>query len=543
MFAIEVRLLAGRFVASSYNDRQVGEWPPHPSRLFSALVHTWADADEPDSSEREDLTWLEAQGAPQIACSGETDLVRRAVVTSFVPGNDPTALGRTAERERKSAQLAVAAERHRVEQTARTHKAAEKAATAYRATVVAAAGADPRAPLSVLEVLPEHRNRQPRHYPAIRPDDPVITYVWPTVDPDPGRRGRIDDLLARVARLGHSSTPVACRVSEQAPGPIGLVPTVGGRQFLRVPRPGLLDELEREFARHQGRRERTLSTDFAEYGSPRAVRPVAPSGVMAGDWIVVPIEQPALGLTRSLELTRAVRDAVVAADPTAEAYLTGRFGDGQPRPHAAFLPLADVGHQWATGLLRGVAIVLPRDASPEERSLVDRAMSAWELAGSPLLLPDGTAVETGVSHRAGRESGPAALWSDTLHALRPGLWRQPAPRWVSVTPVALDRHLDDPYRSPQALAVIARACAHAGLPEPVDVVLSPKSTLAGVPRAAGRDRRCAFPPFVAAGSGRSRQSAHAVITFAENVTGPVLLGAGRYLGRGLFLPVLPEAAR
>jgi CRISPR-associated protein Csb2 len=540
MLVIEIRLLAGRFGASSHNDRSAAEWPPHPGRLFSALVHTWADADEPDPVERADLVWLEALGAPRIACSSEDELTRRSVVTAYVPGNDPAALGKVAERERKAIALAEADEQHQAEQSTRSDKALAKARISYREVVAAAAAADPRAPLSVLEVLPEQRNRQPRLYPVVRPDNPVITYVWPDADLDPDRRDRLDGLLARMARFGHSATPVACRVRADAPERITYGPSDGGDLVLRVPRSGLLDELEREFARHQGRRERTLPADFATYGPPGATRAPSRSGVLAGDWIVLPLEQPALGLARSLELTRAFRDALAAAEPAAAPYLTGRFEDGTPRPHAAFLPLADVGHRWATGLIRGVALLLPREVSGEDRDLVDRAIAAWERVGSPLRLPDGSAVRTGSPNRLPARSGPAALWADTPYALRPGVWRKPRLRWVSVTPVALDRHVKDPYRSPETLAVIAAACVHAGLPEPVEVVISAASTLAGVPRASGRDRRLAFPPFIAAGSGRARMSVHAAITFEEDVTGPVLIGAGRYLGRGLFLPVETE---
>src|SRR5690606_20928581 len=48
MIAIDVEFLTGRYIATSYNDRSRAEWPPHPARLFSALVAAWAGDDEPD---------------------------------------------------------------------------------------------------------------------------------------------------------------------------------------------------------------------------------------------------------------------------------------------------------------------------------------------------------------------------------------------------------------------------------------------------------------------------------------------------------------
>ena len=45
MLAIEVAFLTGRYVATAYNTRTETEWPPHPARLFSALVATHFSAD------------------------------------------------------------------------------------------------------------------------------------------------------------------------------------------------------------------------------------------------------------------------------------------------------------------------------------------------------------------------------------------------------------------------------------------------------------------------------------------------------------------
>ena len=51
MFAIAIELLAGRYTATRFNDRAEPEWPPHPARLFSAMVAAWADSDDPDPAE------------------------------------------------------------------------------------------------------------------------------------------------------------------------------------------------------------------------------------------------------------------------------------------------------------------------------------------------------------------------------------------------------------------------------------------------------------------------------------------------------------
>ncbi|MGH3914905.1 MAG: type I-G CRISPR-associated protein Csb2, partial [Pseudonocardiaceae bacterium] len=137
-------------------------------------------------------------------------------------------------------------------------------------------------------------------------------------------------------------------------------------------------------------------------------------------------------------------------------------------------------------------------------------------------------------------------WSEYPMPLRRATWCRPARQWISVTPVVLDRFvraLHHPTRhevsDEQAREIVVRSCVHTGLPEPIDVVVSPVGMTSAVPRAGnGRAQRGrAFSRFTAAGSGELKQTVHIALTFAENIRGPVLLGAGRYLGYGLFLPI------
>jgi CRISPR-associated protein Csb2 len=83
MLAVAVDLLSGRYAATAYNDRDRGEWPPHPSRFFSALVATWAEG-EPTSgdgdAELQALRWLEGQPAPDIVASPRTAIRCRTCV-------------------------------------------------------------------------------------------------------------------------------------------------------------------------------------------------------------------------------------------------------------------------------------------------------------------------------------------------------------------------------------------------------------------------------------------------------------------------------
>src|SRR5262249_17555763 len=92
-FAVEVRLLTGRYDAGSAGDRAVPEWAPHPGRLFAALV-----AAARSEAEWEALRWLERQEAPLVTASpAAATMTRSYVVTNRVApgGGSQTHPGRT----------------------------------------------------------------------------------------------------------------------------------------------------------------------------------------------------------------------------------------------------------------------------------------------------------------------------------------------------------------------------------------------------------------------------------------------------------------
>jgi len=160
MLAVALDLLTGRYGATEYNDRGRAEWPPHPARLFSALVAAWADAEQPDSEERAALLWLENQGAPYLACSDASELARRRVVTVYVPGNDPTALRSTVDARDMARLVAAQAVRQAHESEDRkvldrATKAIRKEETAYRDAVRRAASATGTESASMIETALE----------------------------------------------------------------------------------------------------------------------------------------------------------------------------------------------------------------------------------------------------------------------------------------------------------------------------------------------------------------------------------------------------
>ncbi len=597
MLAIAVELLAGRYTATQFNDRNEAEWPPHPARLYSAMAATWADSDDPDPEERAALRWLEEQGAPAIHC-GEG--YRRTVVTHFAAVNDPSALTR-GDSWAQATYASLQAGRQAVSEAERARDAkalakaraalvkAEKKATGDAAKAAKPDGTESRAVTkAVLEILPENRGKQGRTFPTVLPDSQSVWFTWPGASPSPAMLTALDALLGRVGRIGHSSTLVACRCDDTGPGqeaePTWAPGGNGNGTLLRVPRTGMLDRLEHAYKTHHGEEPRTLPAGMASYRRPpEDKRPTPRRPLLGGDWYV-------LGFTTSagsagskfpfayqaLAVTRAVRGALLrhSEQPPPEiisGHERAAPGTGPTPPlattHLAIVPLMSAGHRYSDGAIFGVALVLPADAATEGRDAVEAALSAWALDGFELMLPGvgggGTTrckLEGLGAERATEEREPAWLTAGIAGArktMRRDYWCRPARRWLSVTPIALDRfpgNLRSPYgekrerAEAEAEAGIARACVNAGLaerPEDVAVAVRLDAPLAGMPASPGGQRgpgQRQYPGYKTGSQGTPRACVHAEIEFLRGpVQGPVLIGAGRFMGYGLFLPYKRQA--
>ena len=115
--------------------------------------------------------------------------------------------------------------------------------------------------------------------------------------------------------------------------------------------------------------------------------------------------------------------------------------------------------------------------------------------------------------------------------LRSEVWTHAARRWATVTPIVFDRHPKGSDKERQAEQMVEEACERIGLPHPVDAILSQVSLHIGVPHSRS------FPAMRRKSDNGRLQHLHTVVTFPEPVTGPVILGAGRYRGYGLCRPV------
>ena len=538
---IEVNLLTGRYVATSHNDRQRAEWPPHMARLFSALVATWDEGGR-DPAERVALEWLESQKPPAIAAS---DAVQRTVVPHFVPVNDTTIFSLPFHEKKSKAvndlqnQLNKELEASGGKETGKVLQVLQMLSGA-RSVGAQTSHVGRTKPSWANQMFPEQRVKQERFYPSVTPDDARVTYLWDS-HPTDELCGVLDGLLGRVTRLGHSSSLVSCRVTSDPPTASYLPGDTG--ESMRAIRHGQLAELERQHALHHGIKPRSLPyTDVlyrAVNGPPTPVRPLQPN--TAGEWIVFEFAHNSRTLpsTQTVELASALRAAVFryAEDPIPEEISGHRSGKTPTTaPHVAFLPLPYVGFERADGRMLGVALSLPGSLSDAARRAVFRAVGTWERTVGQANLKITMGARGAV--QMSRLRGSAALVS-----LQPSVWRRPSLLWVSATPIALPRHpgsLGKGTATARAKAwtaaesSVADACEHIGLPRPlaVDVSLNPFTV--------GARPAASFPAFQQKGrDGRpiKRQLVHASLAFERPVAGPVMLGTGRFLGLGLMRPV------
>lgn len=466
MLSLEVEYLTGRSVASVPNDRDRAEWPPHPGRLFMALVAAHMERDPGDSAERAALLWLEGLRPAEISA---TDADPRDVPEVFVPVNDnfgPSTLPRGG----------------------------------FSAKVVA----------DRIRVLPDRRSKQSRTFPSVTPHSPVVSFNWPEVGAEQlaEHRPALERLAANVTCLGHSSSMVRVAVRTDPPA-AKYVPSDEGTMILRVPTRGRLDDL---IACYQAQR-RPSTGFFCSYAEvkPTEDRPSSQFGALVAFRLV----GPRLPLTATQRLTSVVRQAAMElceTQPVPEI-LSGHAADGSPsnRDHLAYAPLPFVDHRFADGNLRGFAIVIPSGASADERRCVVRALARLER-----IYFDRSAewrIETVDADRG-------------MQSLKVWQYERPSRTWATVTPMVFDRFPKD-REGRDATAVIARACQRVGLPEPIAVDISHVSRVRGVPISPE------FKVLPRAGVA-ARPYAHVSLLFDRPVRGPILLGAGRYLGLGFF---------
>jgi CRISPR-associated protein Csb2 len=573
--------LTGYSVAAVAN-RDRAEWPPHPARVFMALAAAWFETEPPESdaagkmswnAEGEALRWLETLGDPELLLPPVEPDSERSGATCYVPVNDKAGPAAAtllscpsitrSKQPRTFPKLWVGDGSCALcwpnADDAATHRAAldrlcrKVTRIGHPSSLVSMSVADDTDPTpeSAVHLVPD----------ALGTGGQLRSIAHGTVD-------MLRERFGEDARRQHSELG---RQIDELKDQKRMVKGKGAK--------GRKDEIDQQV--------RQLETDRAAISPRPPVRPVvaitagyrrairgAPAGEAPGslfdpDLLVLAHgDGPKPPLVATLAVTRVLRDAIMSTGPQpVPDWVSGHGPAGQPdrdpSGHLAVIPLPFVGREHAGGHLLGVGLVFPRTISREDRG---RALG-------PLLVD-----EVGKAKDVSLKLGALGVWvvrkrdwQEQHKTLEPRRWTAAgeyadtpsgALIWASVTPVVLDRFPKADRHNPAERAdweaevaeTVSKACVRIQLPEPELIDIDTTSWHLGSPRsirraqpvrgqtagAIGGDvaRGDGFPPYPAKGTGASRPQVHVWIRFKQPVVGPVILGAGRYLGYGLCRPLL-----
>jgi CRISPR-associated protein Csb2 len=512
-FSLVIEYLTGYAVATDSSSRDLPEWPPHPARVYMALAAAHFENEGPADAkraERDALDWLSELDPPDLTAP---ECTTREVQTVYVPVNDQSA---------GDALL--------------------------------------------------HRSRQPRMFPRVYVGSEPLRQTWHVPDDAPlgDHLAALEGLCPKVTRIGHSSSLVWVRLERDG----GIAPTYvpdtnAIEKRLRITLPGSLRRLEEAFnknaidefgaleeqiATSKGKAKRLLQDKLDEafpLGRPTSQRPsfsirhgyrqATPKrvGPITSTWdpsfIVLREAEEAtqsIGLESTAQVMSALRNLLMSQSPEqpAPSWVCGHEPNGerlQSGSHMALIPLPFVGSKYADGHLLGVGILLPRELSYRERS---RILSPILFdAGNNACLLKLTMGRSGVWHLV-RENDVSPKQS-----LRTNTYCGPSRCWASVTPVVLDRMpKSDRSKDPvdwrmEVAAIITKSCSNVGLPEPISVRVEKTPFFTGSLRA--MPGQGGFPQLRP-----GRFQVHVALEFAQEVEGPILLGAGRFRGYGLLRP-------
>jgi CRISPR-associated protein Csb2 len=489
---IEAHFLGGRYHGRT-SDRVgrdfIAEWPPNPYRLFQALVcagNLGFRRTEFSDLKIAALRWLERRPAPQIIVPA----VRAAsAVRLYVPNNDMDKVARAwAKREQ-----------------------------------------------------PEKQPNELRTDKDLRPHrlegDATVRFLWSIQDDELEESKSHADILCSEARhlhalgLGIDLVAGNGRVvsnSEKNALPGDLWVADGEGTGWRVPTQGSLNEL---LARYVAQNSRVQVGHGR--GAERSVAPPAP-----------PLEYREVGYIRRVEGRRRSvygfalvnedgdycafdpRQAIEVAawmrhaaheraktmkldQAFVEGFVCGHGNEAtEKNERFSYLPLPTIPFKGRDGRIRRVLIAEPFGGGGGKSQALAR-----RLAGAPL-----------TEHGTGEIKADLRPLEDPLTDRIVARYLGRRRVWGTVTPLVLPGR--DDHRTRKAHALVLKALAQAGYTTPiVELTLQREPVFPGAEMA----RAYRVPAYL-----KEFPRAHAIISFAEEMLGPVALGAGRHIGLGLF---------
>ncbi len=558
--------LTGYAVATDPTSRDRAEWPPHPARVFMALAAAWFETDR-DAVEGDSLRWLESLGDPEIFLPHVDSDCERSNVTYYVPVNDRA--GPSAGTLQSCQELTRSKQPRTFPRTWVGHSPcllhwknadgfdSHHAALDRLCRKVTRIGHSSSLVRMWVEdqAIPSHCDGVHLIQDELGAESQARAISGDMLD-------MLDERFGEEPRRRHAKLGERIKALKDAKSRI----TGKGAKERKA-------EIEGEVAGLESERSQTLSRppvrpNIGLWTGYRRNTPL-PTQVAHSlfDHDVLILRQvggPTLPIVATLAVTKKMRERILGESgiQPVPAWVSGHEPDGSPlrngNGHMALIPLSDVGHQHADGHLLGVGVVFPRSVPPEERGKV---------LGKMLMDVDTNKPTRSIKlepHRLGVWEVRKNAWDDEYkHALDPLEWTafpKGTRTWASVTPVVLDKYPKADRKNPdersaweeEVHGIVRASCVRIGLPEPALIDVDTTAWHIGSPRAVGKRRPLrgqtdpghsadatlgdGFPSYPAKGSNGPRPQVHVWLQFAEPVVGPVLLGAGRYLGYGLCKP-------
>ncbi len=451
------------------------EWPPSPYRLYQALLagaKTGCHKREWGDAKRQAFRWLQDQKPPLILAPS----IRRSLgYTLFVPNNDSDKILNRQDR--------------------------------LTTKVVRPSRLMDEAPLSYLWKIQDHEWAQSRQNVEILCEEArhILAFGW-GIDMVVGN-GRVLDHREVAELPGVRWTPRAGHPSSNT-------------SVRRVPKHGTLDDLE------------TCYESFVEsikgkvYRAPQEAR-VFDRVIYIQDSQLPPRPYVAFELrderhkwvqrrqVASMEVAAMLRHQACQAAKLdshnfpggSELYVAGHAGNREETPERfSYIPLPTIGHPHADGLIRRVLIAEPHGSNGSHAQWAESRLRNRELnddAGAP----------RGILVAQRRHD-------DVLDA-----YVRAAQSWFSVTPVILPGYDDGKHTKAEKL--VMKAIVQAGISfecvEEISIRKAPHWPGSQHPKQYLRPSYLNHLP-----------GWHVLIRFREAVYGPIVIGAGRHCGLGVF---------
>jgi CRISPR-associated protein Csb2 len=492
---IEAHFLADRYHGCSDERRRLAEWPPNPHRLFQALIvagNLGFRRTEFSDAKKDALCWLEGREAPEIIAP----IARAAnIVRLYVPNNDMDEVARAwakgAEPEKQPSEL-------RTNKDLRPHRLDGDATVRFLWPI---ADGEWKVAQNYAELLcaeARHLHALGLGIDLIAGDGRILTDAEKEALPGEVWIADAEWMGWRVPMKGSLSELLA-RHTEQR-GRVQVGRGHGAERWVAPPAPPTVFREVGYLRRSQGR-DRAVHA-FAIVDGEGAYRAFDPRTVaIVAAWLRHAAHERARGLKLDADFI--------------ERFVCGHGEDANTKnDRFSYLPLPTIPAKGRDGRIRRVLLTEPFGGGGGKAQAVARRLSGASL----------------VSEETGEVMGDLRTLSDSFADNVTARYLQKARRWGSVTPLVLPGR--DDRRSRKAQGLILKALVQAGYTTPVtEIHLQPEPVFPGAQLA----RAYRVPAYL-----KQLPRTHAVITFAEEVSGPLVLGAGRHVGLGIFAVLSEE---